>query len=42
LQHQEDDVLNTNTYMFTLVLCLAPYGGAAGEECARRSEVSLH
>jgi hypothetical protein len=40
LQHQEDNVVNYNSIKFNTVLRRAPIGGvAAGEECARRSEV---
>jgi hypothetical protein len=34
----EDNVLNYNTNWFNHVPRLAPIGGAAGEECARRAE----
>lgn len=42
LQHQEDNVLNTITKMFNIVPRLGGGSAAAGEECARRSEVHQH
>lgn len=42
LQHMEDDVVNFYISQFNNVPYLAPIGGAAGEEYARRSEEHQH